>query len=163
MRMASCSFDISSEKTATPQSARSAACSAMFRQKAVLPMLGRPPTTMRSDGCSPAVSLSRSAKPVGTPVTGLRWSCSAVDLANGVAQQRVDPHEGRPHLPVGDGEDLLLGALDQLLHVLAGLVAARGDAGAVVIRPRRIALSRTMRAYWRMLAAVGTRSASSAR
>ncbi len=33
------------------------------------PMLGLPATMMRSDGCSPAVSASRSAKPVGTPVT----------------------------------------------------------------------------------------------
>ena len=42
MRSASCSFDISSEKTATPVPAWSAALAAMFRQKAVLPMLGPP-------------------------------------------------------------------------------------------------------------------------
>ena len=56
-------------------SARSAACSAMFRQKAVLPMLGRPPTMIRSEGCSPAVRASRSVKPVATPVTAARCSC----------------------------------------------------------------------------------------
>ena len=57
-------------------SARSAACSAMFRQKAVLPMLGRPATMIRSEGWSPAVRRSRSANPVGTPVTGCFCSCS---------------------------------------------------------------------------------------
>ncbi len=69
MRRTSCSFDISSENTATPVLPSSAAYCAMLSANAVLPMLGRPATMTRSPGCRPAVILSRSTKPVGTPVT----------------------------------------------------------------------------------------------
>ena len=52
MRRTSCSFDISSEKNATPRfgSASIAAYAAMFNASAVFPMLGRAARTMRSDG-----------------------------------------------------------------------------------------------------------------
>src|SRR5262249_7442128 len=65
MRKTSCSFDIWSENTATPVCASRAAYCAMLSAKAVLPMLGRPATMIKSPGCSPAVFLSRSTKPVG--------------------------------------------------------------------------------------------------
>ncbi len=71
MRWTSCSLDISRLKMATGMCSWTAACWAMFRQKLVLPMEGRPATTMRSDGCSPAVISSNLRKPVGTPVTWL--------------------------------------------------------------------------------------------
>ena len=128
MRMASCSFDISSEKTATPQSARSAACSAMFSAEGGLAH-ARPAADDDEVGrLQPGrqlVEIGEAGRHAGDRRALL---VQAVDLAEGVAQQRVDAHEGRPHLPLGDGEDLLLGALDQRFHVLAGLVAARGDA-----------------------------------
>ena len=47
----------------------SAMCSPMLSARLVLPMLGRPATTMRSPSCSPDVMRSRSVKPVATPVT----------------------------------------------------------------------------------------------
>ncbi len=52
MRSTSCSFDISSEKNATPTggSASIAAYAAIFSASAVLPMLGRAAMITRSDG-----------------------------------------------------------------------------------------------------------------
>ena len=52
----------------------------MFRQKAVLPMEGRPAMMMRSLAWNPEVSLSRSMNPVASPVIiSLRSkSCSMV-------------------------------------------------------------------------------------
>src|ERR1043166_4989368 len=40
----------------------------MLRLKAVLPIPGRAATIIKSDGCRPAVLLSKSLNPVGTPV-----------------------------------------------------------------------------------------------
>ena len=59
MRCMSCSLLISSEKTATGTFWRTAALSAMHSEKAVLPILGRAATMIRSEAWSPAVSLSR--------------------------------------------------------------------------------------------------------
>ncbi|CFN68239.1 Uncharacterised protein [Bordetella pertussis] len=69
IRMASCTAPISIEKTATGSPCSMATCSPMFIENEVLPMDGRPATMTRSPACSPEVILSRSAKPVGTPVT----------------------------------------------------------------------------------------------
>ena len=44
-------------------------CCAMFSTRLVLPIDGRAATMTMSDGCRPEVISSRSAKPVGTPVT----------------------------------------------------------------------------------------------
>ena len=68
-RIASCSAGISIENTATGLSPLIATCSARFIAKVVLPIDGRPATMMRSEGCSPLVFSSRSAKPVSRPVT----------------------------------------------------------------------------------------------
>ena len=57
---ASCSRDISIEKTAEGTPLPIAAFSAMFSASVVLPIEGRPATTIRSPGCSPAVIRSRS-------------------------------------------------------------------------------------------------------
>ena len=46
-----------------------ATCSPMFIENEVLPIEGRPATMIRSPPCMPDVILSRSVKPVGTPVT----------------------------------------------------------------------------------------------
>ncbi len=73
-RNASCEADISIENTATDFLAWIAACSAMLSAKAVLPIDGRAATMIRSDGCRPEVRLSRSTKPVGTPVSWPRFS-----------------------------------------------------------------------------------------
>ena len=59
MRCMSCSLLISSENTATGTPWRMAALRPMQSEKAVLPILGRAATMMRSEGWSPAVSLSR--------------------------------------------------------------------------------------------------------
>jgi len=69
IRSASCVAPISMENTATGRPVSSATFSPMLMASAVLPMLGLPATTIRSPGCSPDVILSRSVKPVGTPVT----------------------------------------------------------------------------------------------
>ncbi len=64
------------ENTATGSPSSMATCSPMFMENEVLPMDGRPATMMRSPPCMPEVILSRSVKPVGTPVTSdvlSRW------------------------------------------------------------------------------------------
>ena len=76
MRIASWVPDISMLNTATGSRFSTATCSATLSANAVLPMLGRPATMMRSPPCSPEVRSSRSRYPVGTPVMseGLsRW------------------------------------------------------------------------------------------
>ena len=68
MRCMSCVLDISREKNATDFFSLMATLEAMFRVKAVLPMLGRAATRIKSEGCKPEVSLSRSVNSVGMPV-----------------------------------------------------------------------------------------------
>ena len=57
------------ENTATGRPCSMATCSPMFIENEVLPIEGRPATMIRSPPCMPDVILSRSVKPVGTPVT----------------------------------------------------------------------------------------------
>ena len=80
MRRASCSLDISREKIATGIFASRAAYCAIFRAKAVFPMLGRPAMIIKSDFCNPEVISSIFSNPVGTPVTSsfLSYSLSIV-------------------------------------------------------------------------------------
>ena len=68
IRCTSCSRLISRLNMHTVFLPFTAAFWARLRAKAVLPMEGRPAIMMRSLGCMPEVSLSRSAKPVVTPV-----------------------------------------------------------------------------------------------
>ncbi len=67
-RFVSWSFDISKEKNRAGRRLSMAALAATFSAQAVLPVPGRPPTTTRSEGCSPLSWRSKSWKPVGTPV-----------------------------------------------------------------------------------------------
>ena len=57
-----------------------AAFSAMFSANEVLPIQGRPAMMMRSLRWKPAVSLSRSSKPDGTPVTNALRSDELLDV-----------------------------------------------------------------------------------
>ena len=69
---------ISRLNTATARFFWSAACSAMPRARAVLPMLGRAATTTMFPAWSPPMTLSRSMNPVGTPTTPPPDSSAAV-------------------------------------------------------------------------------------
>ena len=77
MRWVSSSPLISRLNTATVWSSVSATLSAMQSARAVLPIEGRAATTMMLPDRNPPVSLSRSSKPVGRPVTSLPWSLAA--------------------------------------------------------------------------------------
>ena len=68
MRSASWVDDISSENTKHGQPPVVAAFCASDIANDVLPIAGRAASTISSVGCKPAVRMSRSAKPVGTPV-----------------------------------------------------------------------------------------------
>ena len=57
-------------KTATGRLDWMATCSAMFMANEVLPIEGLPATMMRSAGCRPEVIMSKSVKPVASPVIG---------------------------------------------------------------------------------------------
>jgi len=74
--VAICGPDISRLKMATGRRISTPTYSAMLRAKAVLPMDGRPATTIMSPGCRPEVILSRSWKPEGTPVISEGFSRS---------------------------------------------------------------------------------------
>src|SRR5262249_56046114 len=63
------------------------------------------------------------------PGDGLPLLVQPVDGAEGVAEEPVDAHERGSHLAIGDGGDVLVGAVHQLLHVLPRLVAPSRDAG----------------------------------
>ena len=62
-------FDISSVKSATGFSSRTARFAAMHSAEADFPIEGRAATMIRLPGWKPDVSLSRSRKPDGMPVT----------------------------------------------------------------------------------------------
>ena len=66
----SCSFDISKENITILLFSLNATFSAMLSARAVFPIDGRAARSIRSDGWSPAVLVSRSINPVGTPVMG---------------------------------------------------------------------------------------------
>jgi len=68
-RWTSCSVDISSENNATGSSLTIEALAATDSARLVFPSDGRPATMIRSASWNPAVMSSRSAKPVGAPVT----------------------------------------------------------------------------------------------
>src|SRR5262245_44712213 len=61
--------DISRLSTRTFPCNATPTCCAMFKAKAVFPMLGRPAMITKSAGCRPDVSRSSFSKPVATPVT----------------------------------------------------------------------------------------------
>ena len=65
--MASCSRDISREKTATVELYFFATFRPMFRAKDVLPMAGRAAMSRRSDLFRPLILVSRSRRPVDKP------------------------------------------------------------------------------------------------
>ena len=74
MRNTSDSEVISRLNTPTGNLCSIATCSAMFIAREVLPMDGRAAMTIISPPCSPLVILSRSEKPVPTPVSSpCRW------------------------------------------------------------------------------------------
>ena len=73
----SCILPISSEKIATLYPLI-AALRATHRANAVLPMDGRAARMIRSDFCMPLVILSRSIKPVGTPMISPFLSASSL-------------------------------------------------------------------------------------
>ena len=67
--LAICSFDISRLNIATPTFACIAAFVAIFNANADFPIAGLAATSIKSELWRPAVLLSKSINPVGTPVT----------------------------------------------------------------------------------------------
>ena len=82
IRTASWAAPISMEKMATGRPSFSATCSAMFTANEVFPIEGRAANTIMSPACSPEVIRSRSAKPVGTPVTSAGLSAISCTLSS---------------------------------------------------------------------------------
>ncbi len=66
----------------------------MFKQKAVFPIEGRAAMMTSSDGWKPEVNLSKSTKPLGTPVIDfpLRWSASMRSIVGqSISLRRLNP------------------------------------------------------------------------
>ena len=96
-RITNCSEDISMLNMATRTPCLMAACSAIFIAKVVLPMEGLPATMIKSESCKPAVSLSKSLKPVDLPVISPSNSFSSWILA--IASFKVSWIGTNPDLP----------------------------------------------------------------
>ena len=124
-RCATSSFDISSVNTATGIPWWSARFEATPRANADLPMLGRPATTTRLPGWRPEVSESRSRKPVGVPGHLAARLVHLRDLLEALADEDLDVLEAAADPVLGEIEDHLLGAVDEL----------RGLAGAIPAEP----------------------------
>ena len=106
----------------------------MFTAKAVFPIDGRAATMIRSDGCRPAVSSSRSVKPVADPVTEPALVALVQDLER-ILDRRAHRHEAfAPRAPASAiWNTLLLGGLEQFLDGPAfGPERIVGDLGAGV-------------------------------
>ena len=83
-RWVTSSRDISIENTATGNPSRMPTCDAMLSASEVFPMPGRAARMIRLDGWKPAVILSMSLKPLGTPVMSLPCLCSSEIRSNEV-------------------------------------------------------------------------------
>ena len=103
-------------------------CWATLRTKAVFPIDGRAATMIRSAGCSPAVRLSMSSNPVGTPVTRplCAWSCSIA--ATAVVDEGAQRDEAVVDAVLGDREDLALRLVEHGVGILLRPIGRRDDA-----------------------------------
>ncbi len=100
IRKASCEADISIEKMATAFLPRIATASAIFTENAVLPIEGRAATMIKSEGCRPEVSSSRSEKPVETPVSWPLFSKRSDRMRNAsLTASRIDTVSFLPRAP----------------------------------------------------------------
>ena len=123
-RVAICGPDISRLKIATGRRSSTPTCSAMLSANAVLPMDGRPATTIMSPGCRPEVMRSRSTKPVGTPVMS-DWLSRPVGFhaLDHFAEQGLD--RTKPlllRLPASAISKTGLGLVEQRLDVAPGRI-----------------------------------------
>ena len=150
MRIASCDAPISIENTATGSLRSSATCSPMFSASAVLPMLGRPATTItRSPGCSPDVILVEIGEAGGHAgdVGRIVAVVERLDALDDLRQQRADLLEVL--LParalLGDVQDLRFGLVEDCVALRpSGLNAESAISPAVAASWRRIERSRTI-------------------
>ena len=83
-----------------------------------LPMAGRAAMTIIWPGCRPLVRRSRSGKPVGTPVI-LAAVAGRLDLVEGGLHDVAERQVVLRGAPLGDGVDLGLGVVDDLVDVAA--------------------------------------------
>ena len=120
-------FDISSVKSATGTSCRSARFAATQRPSADFPMLGRAAMMTRLPGWNPEVSRSRSRKPgrhAGDVGAGLVQSGDALEA---FLQQLLDVAELGGDPALRKVEDDLLGPVDQDLRLAWAFPAELGD------------------------------------
>ncbi len=151
MRSASCEAPISIEKTATGMPWSMATYSPMLRASEVLPIDGRPATMIRSPGWKPEVLESRSANPVGTPVTseGLaRSNSSWIRSTTLVSSGWISMKPWRPRAPSSAMRKTLLSASSRICLVSrpAGLSALVAISSPAVTRRRSTERSRTISA-----------------
>ena len=96
-----------------------------------LPMAGRAARTIICPGCRPLVSRSRSENPVGHADHALAAVAGGLDLVDRAADDVAEDQVVLRRPPLGDGVDLGLRVVDDLVDVAAvGAVAELDDAGA---------------------------------
>ena len=129
MRSASWVDDISSENTRHGQRRVVAAFCASDSANEVLPIAGRAARMMSSVGWRPAVLVSRSAKPVGTPVMPSDGLEALVERAEDLLDQALERLGAGLVLALRDLEDLGLGVVEVVADLEAVLVALLADLG----------------------------------
>ena len=127
MRRNSCSLDISRLNTPTVISVFVPTCCAMLSARLVFPIDGRAAMMIRSEGWSPDVISSRSVKPVGTPVISSFRACSFSMVSRLDLREVPQRDEAVAHLVIGNGEDRVLGLIEDDVGLLVGLVRRRED------------------------------------
>ena len=161
-----CSEGISKLNTNTGFSSDIMAFSTKFIAKVVLPIEGRAATIIKSEGCRPLVFLSKSVKPVVTPVTSLlvltKTSRRSMVLPNTASTSR-----GPSFSPVRRSaiSNTLLSAKSRMsaLSRPSGLYPTSAISWATPISSRVIARSLIICAYDTTFAELGVFLASSPR
>ena len=161
-----CSDGISRLNTSTGFVSAIMAFSHKFMANVVLPIEGRAATMIKSEGCNPLVFLSRSLKPVVTPVTSLLVSISDSSRLM-VLSSTESTSRGPSFSPVRFSaiSNTLLSAISRIsaLSRPSGLYPTSAISWATPMSSRVIARSLTIFAYDVTLAELGVFLASSAR
>ena len=120
-------FDISSVKSATGTSCRTARFCAMFSASADFPIEGRAAMMIRLPGWKPEVSLSSSLKPVGQPVTSAPASYRCMIRSKLSFSRPSMWVKSLGDALLGEVEDDLLGAVDEVGRLAGPLLPEPRD------------------------------------
>ena len=118
-RSSSDSFDISRLKTATGSCCRIATFPAMFSASAVFPIDGRAARMINSDGCRPAVSLSRPGIAGGEAGDAAAFAEYLFEALEAILDQILDADQPRAHAVFGQLENRRFCAVENNVRIVS--------------------------------------------